>query len=106
MHDVATLVWVVLIVVGVVSSIASSARRHAATPVRRVQQAVPPTSRRPQPVTPSAPARPNDATAATARAPAPRSKRLFGTKRDAVRAIVVAEILGKPKALRGEDFPV
>jgi len=114
-RDVATLVWVVLIIVGVVSSMISSVRRQVRTMPQRARprsmapgqaglQAV--AVQAPPRATPPRPA-PTHAQKPQVQAPeAHRPRRFFGSKRDVVRAVIAAEVLGKPKALRGEDLPV
>ncbi|MBV9263152.1 MAG: hypothetical protein JO324_02450 [Candidatus Eremiobacteraeota bacterium] len=117
MRDVATLVWVVLIIVGVVSSMISSVRRQVrAMPRRPRSRSLPLRMAGPQPATiqaaPSVPIRPRPApppaqTAVALHVPeAARSRKLFGSKRDVVRAVISAEVFGKPRALRGEDLTV
>jgi hypothetical protein len=109
MRDVATLVWVVLIFVGVISSIISSIRKQThGAPSPRPQRAVP----RRAPLEPSVappprgPEPPKAAPPAPSLVPEPHRKRrpFFARKGDAVRAIVGAEVLGKPKALSDEPF--
>jgi hypothetical protein len=101
---------VVLIFVGVISSIISSIRKQVhGAPSPRPQRAIP----RRTPLEPSAapPQRgPEPQKAAPPPAPslAPEPHRMrhpfFARKGDAVRAVVGAEVLGKPKALSDEPF--
>ena len=125
MRDLGTLVWVILIVIGVVSSMISSVRKQAQAQ-RRPGPAAPPrypggVRVSPAPAVPPSPA-PAPAPAATqlrpvqaagsppplwprAEEPAARRKRLFGGKRELVKAVIAAEVLGKPRGLRDEQFP-
>lgn len=128
MRDVGSIVWVILVVVGVVSSIVSNARRQA----RGISRPAAPRSGAPAARLPAANAGPAPAAAAPPKpAPAstapPRAARVtrrepppepldvlhprvrkpmpawhpfFGDRRAMVRAVVAAEVLGKPLALR------
>ncbi|MEO6834511.1 MAG: hypothetical protein ABI231_01200 [Candidatus Tumulicola sp.] len=146
MRDIGAILWVLIVIVGVVSSIVSNARKQAAT--AQPPQKLPPQPSRPQPPQPSRPqppravtfgapaAAPVPAPAATAPAaplkarrvapqpkPAPATApdraeffpahetahpgrpprgRLFRDRRSLVRAVIAAEVLGKPHALRDE----
>jgi hypothetical protein len=117
MRDVATLVWVVLIIVGVVSSIISSVRKQVqSTSGPRLQRTV---GRRPQfwqppaaaqapapPPSASRPPRPKQAPVVPhfVAEPARHRPHFFGRKGDIVRAVIASEVLGKPKALTDEPF--
>lgn len=125
MRDLGTLVWVVLVFVGVVSSMVSTIRKQAqaqrpaagsAPPrePRRVRFVVPaPPTAAPQSVAPSpvAPAKPPPARPEPRPlvhpAEEPRAKRapFFAGKGQLVRAVIAAEVLGKPRGLRDEHFP-
>ena len=149
MHDVGTFVWVVLVVIGVVSSIVSNGRKRAATsappgsapprpvppyvvlpqamPPQRMPPGSPPPLSAPPPaagapaaaaaapaappartvrVRPPAPAAPRapatDHTLDVFRAPRRPGPRVFEGRGALVRAVIGAEILGKPVALRDE----
>jgi predicted lipid-binding transport protein (Tim44 family) len=123
MREVGTLVWVVLIIVGVVGSMVSSVRRQLraqqgqAPPARQYQRTVPAAQQsRPAPAPapqerPMAPARPQPARpAATApadghgggSAASAARRRLFPQENELVRAVIAAEVLGKPRALSDE----
>ncbi len=128
MRDVGVLVWVVLVIVGVVSSIISTVRKGVAVaPSGAAPRAASPravsrwTTAGPRPVLSSAappqppprlapppPRRappPGQLLAATHAAELPRGRRpLFVGKNELVRAVVAAEILGKPRALRDEHL--
>ena len=126
MHDVGTFVWVVLVVIGVVSSIVSNARRRGSvSPIRDAQpQAIrigrvsgqPAVGR---PVANAAPVSAPAAPVTKVRRPSPprvapqseqgleafhpvhrRAPRLFGGRGALARAVIAAEVLGKPLALR------
>jgi len=119
-RDVGAIVWVLLVVVGVVSSIVSNARKQnrgmsrPAPPVVRHPLAPPPP---PQPQSPAPPAAMAASRVARGRPePSPRQPeqlrtppqaakrplhRLFGGDRaSVVRAVIAAEVLGKPVGLR------
>jgi soluble lytic murein transglycosylase-like protein len=125
-REIGAVVWVLLLVIGVVGSMVSSIRRQrgasAAAPPRpnparipqsfasvqtvRVQPQAAPT-RVPQ-AAPAPPPRPA-AAARTVRPPAadlparkPAAAGRFGNRSDLVRAVIAAEVLGKPRALRDE----
>ncbi len=139
MHDVGTFVWVVLVVIGVVSSIVSNARKRAGPPAasqgappymvspqamppqRMPPGAPPPTVRAPPPAVgatppaaprrivpvrpPSPPAQPPPAADHTLDVFRPARRhgpRVFGGRGALVRAVIGAEVLGKPVALRDE----
>jgi len=124
-RDIGTLVWVVLVFIGVIGSMVSSVRkqvqaqqgpravRRPPSPQLAPPPPLPPVSAAP---VPQASARPHTAgsrarVASTLAAelvhPAPHAarRRLFAHKGDLVRGIIAAEVLGKPRALRDEDFP-
>lgn len=129
MRDVGILVWVGLLIVGVVGSMVSSLRRQAQ--VRPMPAKLPEWARQigatvPQAVPPPAPPAAPGPRAAPARAPSPkrtppppsvqepahhlleephkRAPRLFGSRRELVRAVIAAEVLGKPRAFSDEYF--
>jgi hypothetical protein len=140
MREIGLFIWVGILILGVVSSIAKSAKRQqqgaqqapgpATTPLvppgsspqqatlMRVmqaiaaQQGVPPAPPRPvrpaskpapPPPPPPSPRRPEPARhAAQPPATATRQRLLFGSQRDLVRAVIAAEVLGKPKAFNDE----
>jgi hypothetical protein len=123
MRDVATLVWVVLLVIGVVSSMVASARRRMnALPPRGAPPAPPgaPRAQGPQPqaqlrqelvaqmrqipVRPAAPTAPPTSPPPSVTARAPSRRRLFPGRQGLVGAVIAAEVLGKPRALRDEYF--
>jgi hypothetical protein len=123
MREVGTLVWVVLIIVGVVGSMVSSVRRQVraqqaqAPPARQYQRTGPPSQQsrsappgapqgrpvvppRPQPTRPVATTPQDGHGGSSAASAAPR--RLFPQKNELVRAVIAAEVLGKPRALSDE----
>ncbi len=134
MHDVGTFVWVVLVVIGVVSSIVSNARKRVGPPAGpAASQGTPPYVVSPQAMPPQRmpPGAPPPAVGAAppaaprrvvpARPPSPpapppaadhtldvfrpahrRGPRVFGGRGALVRAVIGAEVLGKPVALRDE----
>ncbi len=132
MREVGVIVWVVLLLVGVTSSIVSSIRKASAAqqrpglgpvapPPRQATvkelvaalqaqaqaQAAPPRPRAaPAPPQPRAAPAPQPAELPWPVAPVPRSSahRLFAGRGDAVRGIIAAEILGSPRGLRDEPF--
>ena len=126
MHDVGTFVWVVLVVIGVISSIVSNARRRVSVspalaaqpqPVRAGVVSAQATAVRPVPVSAPVPAPAVQATQVR-RPPPPRvapqpelgleafqaarrrAPRFFAGRGTLVRAVIAAELLGKPLALR------
>lgn len=131
MRDVGILVWVGFLVIGVIGSMVSSARRQAAAgaPGRRPQvppataaaaqqrlvQALqaraqaqvqaPASSPRPSQPRP-APPRPAPAPRSDPAAPPPghpaRRRSFFGSGPELVRAVIAAEVLGKPRGLNDE----
>ncbi len=124
MRDVGILVWVGLLIVGVVGSMISSLRKG--TRAQLQQQPLPPGQpgpsavlRRVLPQLPqsAAPApKPRPAVGAPSVPPRPvvehplphpgltARQRLFGERRSLVRAVIAAEVLGKPRALSDEYF--
>jgi hypothetical protein len=124
MRDVATLVWVVLLVIGVISSMVASVRRRmnalpprsapsapagvppaqAPQPQAQTRQQVVVQQMRQVPVRPTAPAAPPTSAPPSAGARAPSRRRLFPGRQGLVRAVIAAEVLGKPRALRDEYF--
>ena len=120
MREVGTLVWVVLVIIGVVGSMISSARRQAlsrrrepaATRPRSPASALFAQNVRPAPSVHPAPPKARPAPPRTEAKPAapiafearPRRRRLFEARGDLVRAIIAAEVLGKPRALSDEPF--
>lgn len=136
MRDIGIIVWVVLLLVGVIGSMISSARRQmqqASPPARRLsppQQAGPHASTVPplrQAVAPQRPAQPADQKQAAAERPVVRrapvapphdplpdhplitthvargskaTRRLFSSREGLMAAVIAAEVLGKPVALR------
>jgi hypothetical protein len=135
-RDIGAIVWVLVVVVGVISSIVSNARKQMAAskgaprpPARGVpspagQRTAAPVSVVPAAAAPAAVRQPSPSRAAPARrqpAPAPvpapadllfaherpqpparRLASMFGDRRSLVRAVIAAEVLGKPLALRDE----
>jgi hypothetical protein len=123
-RDIGAIVWVLLVIVGVVSSIVSNARKQMANsgvPPRDRPVSGPPLQATRRPATPvrqapAAPLRPQPAVARQTTVtperpdvlhglerahPGPRLiARLFHDRRSLVRAVVAAEVLGKPLALR------
>jgi hypothetical protein len=132
MRDIGILVWVALLIVGVVGSMTSRIRGLRQMQAQRAPQQTQapqrtPASQRTQPLTaqvaqpPATPVRPAQTRPARARQPAPppprvgldsaeavkpgaspAAKRLFGNRRDLVRAVIAAEVLGKPRAFGDE----
>jgi hypothetical protein len=136
MHDIGGLIWIVLVIIGVVTSISRSARRSVAQRTVTTYHTVP----APQRLAPAAEVRPevvaeleniirqSQATPRPAPAPAAppkpppaanlppppvrtmvsvparpsRAEKLFGDRSSVVRAVIAAEVLGKPLALRNE----
>jgi hypothetical protein len=119
MRDVGLVVWVALLFIGVVGSMISSLRRQAqARPQFRphdvsppiapsaqqrrqviVRTAPPAPERKPAPV--PAPVAP-PAAAVEHIQPARLRRRLFSDRREVVRAVIAAEVLGKPRGLSDE----
>lgn len=120
MRDFGALIWAAIVIAGVISSIVSSARKQNAARVQVFR--APPSSdvaRTPGPAVsrPRPPAAPTKATAApepswgllqtrdlaeTHKQATRTARSLFGRRAALVRAIVAAEVLGKPHALRDE----
>jgi hypothetical protein len=123
MRDVGILVWVGLLVIGVIGSMVSSARRQAAGGAQAPRPQVPPApgaaaqqrlvaALQARVVAPASVPRPPQARPAPPRpvsapraeppaAPAPHSA-FFGTGPELVRAVIAAEVLGKPRGLYDE----
>jgi hypothetical protein len=124
-RDLGTLVWVVLVFVGVVSSMVSTIRKQAQAPGSAGRPQPPRTlgalryaaplrpAAAPQPVVPPpVPPPPPTAARPEPRPPVhppdePRAKRaqFFAGKGQLVRAVIAAEVLGKPRGLNDEHFP-
>jgi hypothetical protein len=127
MRDVGILVWVVLLVIGVIGSMVSSARRQvaagaqaprpqrppapAATAQQRLAQALqarvqaPASSPRPpqpRPAPPRPVSAPHSEPPAVPPAHRARQRSFFGTRPELVRAVIAAEVLGKPRGLHDE----
>ena len=129
MRDVGILVWVVLLVVGVIGSMVSSLRKAQAQaqarpaqsrPQQVVQAGLPDWARQvvaamPQPSAakqrPTAPPPPPPPKPAAKLAPLPehaelphqsRRRHFFAGKSEIVRAVIAAEVLGKPRAFNDE----
>jgi hypothetical protein len=118
MRDIGALLWVAIVAIGVISSVVSNARRQAArTPVppRRFPQATVPPPPRPaarpaaayvdpdaRPVPQGAPPAPADVFAHPAERAHPRRPHRFAGRTALMHAVVAAEVLGKPRALRDE----
>ena len=121
MRDLGTLVWVVLVFVGVVSSMISTIRKQARAQRPAARPAPPGASLRfvVPPPSPAAPqvAPPPQVQAKPTLQPEPRppvhpaddarAKRgpFFAGKGQLARAVIAAEVLGKPRGLRDEHFP-
>ncbi len=115
MREIGTLVWVVLIIIGVVSSMISTIRKQAQaqgppgrpqpqrTPPRPQSRVAPPSPAVTQPAPPPPRAQPRPPVHAVEE---PRAKRkpLFAGKGSLVRAVIAAEVLGKPRGLGDEHF--
>jgi hypothetical protein len=131
MRDVGILVWVGFLVIGVIGSMVSSARRQAAAGAQgrrpqvspataaaaqqrlvqaltaRAQAHVQAPASSPRPAQPR-PAPPRPAPAPRSEpAPAPpahtaRQRSFFGSGPELVRAVIAAEVLGKPRGLNDE----
>lgn len=125
MRDVGTLVWVVLVFIGVVSSMVSTIRKKGeaqapgqarfttpparpTSPLAAPPQVAPPSSgprpRPPAPPAPTARIEPKAPSEHPATAPA-RKYGLFARKGELVRAVIAMEVLGKPRGLSDEHFP-
>jgi|SRR5580700_4699095 hypothetical protein len=127
MREIGVVIWVVLLIVGVIGSMTSSLRKQRqerATPRPRPRPPLPAALQRlamqaapaePAPATSSratpsraAPPSPSRAAGTTPHAPEPAAKperigrRLFGNRGDLVRAVIAAEVLGKPRGLSDE----
>ena len=120
MRDVGILVWVAFLIVGIVGSMVSSLRKQAqqaqqAQQAPRPAVAVPPewlppeSAARPQTVSKPwpaaampAPEAPHAETGARARH---GRHRLFAGRQAWVRAVIAAEVLGKPRGLSDEYSP-
>jgi len=123
-REIGILIWVGLLIIGVVGSMVSSLRRQpqavrepppgapASQPawlermVAQLRQEGTPVAPRP-PVPPPARKPPPPAPATDHPfPPAPRARlaRLFATRRDLVRGVIAAEVLGKPRAFGDETF--
>ncbi len=118
MHGIGTFIWVLLLAIGVISSIRSTARRQAAQPSgtqrggRRIAvpqpswwEQQPPEAAPPPPPPPVAPPKPPAAATpvvAVARAPQTHRARLFGNRHALVGAVIASEVLGKPRGLYPE----
>ncbi len=127
MRDLGTLVWVILVVIGVISSIVQNVRKAAAAqerlrrpplilepPVAPVSPAPPAPPAAPVPRAPAqlAPVRrtpapvPLAAVAEPLAVPSPPAhgtselRGMFGKKKNLVQAIVAAEVLGPPRGLQ------
>ncbi|MBV8529982.1 MAG: hypothetical protein JO104_01575 [Candidatus Eremiobacteraeota bacterium] len=107
MRDVGILVWVLFLIVGVVGSMVSSLRRAqqralASAVQRPASSAAPPAPAPPRRAAPAAP-RP---LAVAQEHPHPGQlttrRRLFANKPEIVRAVIAAEVLGKPRGLTDE----
>jgi hypothetical protein len=120
-RDVGIFVWVALLLVGVIGSMVSSVRRRLQAPGRPAGQrpavrppafqARPPASPGMAAPAPAASPRSRGAPAAPAREPEaheppPRAERrkLFTGKGALARAVIAAEVLGKPRAF-GDEYP-
>ena len=131
MRDVGILVWVGFLVIGVIGSMVSSARRQAAAGAQGRRPQVPPATAaaaqqrlvqalqaraQAQVQAPASSPRPSQPRPAPPRpAPAPRSepaaappahtarqRSFFGSGPELVRAVIAAEVLGKPRGLNDE----
>jgi hypothetical protein len=138
-RDIGGLIWIVLVIVGVITSIVQSSRRSVSQrtvqgyrvlvqqPQRVASPAQAPAEIRPEliaqleniirqsqpaarPAPPPSPPKPPPATpvaqpvraAASAPLRPARTQALFGDRSSLVRAVIAAEVLGKPLALRNE----
>jgi|SRR5580692_1796295 hypothetical protein len=127
MRDVGILVWVVFLVIGVIGSMVSSARRQVAagaqaprsqappavapTAQQRLAQAlqarvqapaVSPRAPQPRPAPPRPVSAPRGEPPAAPVAHQARQRSFFGSRPDLVRAVIAAEVLGKPRGLHDE----
>jgi hypothetical protein len=124
MRDIGILVWVGFLVIGVIGSMVSSARRQAAAGPQAQRPQVPPApaaaaqqrlvqalqaraqAQVPAPASSPRPAQPRPAPPRPAPpAPSPhraRQRSFFGTGPELVRAVIAAEVLGKPRGLNDE----
>ncbi|MFY9663906.1 MAG: hypothetical protein WAK19_05585 [Candidatus Cybelea sp.] len=132
MRDIGILIWVALLIVGVVGSMTSRIRSLRQAQGQRAPQPSPvprpmQTSQRTQPFSAqmARPAATPSRTASTRPVPARQpaaapsrvgpdpaqaahpgtrtaARRLFGDRRDLVRAVIAAEVLGKPRAFSDE----
>ncbi len=115
MRDIGILIWVALLIVGVVGSMTSRIRSQRQMQAQRVPQRSqaqqpPPTPARPVPTRPTPARQPapplprvgSETAQAVKSAATPAAKRLFGNRRDLVRAVIAAEVLGKPRAFGDE----
>ena len=122
MRDVGVLVWVTFLIVGVIGSMVSSLRksqtqrRSQPVPPQWVQRftaavappAAPPARPAPAKPAPAPPPKPAAASAPEHPLPWPERRavrRLFAGKSDLVRAVIAAEVLGKPRGLSDEYLP-
>lgn len=138
MRDVGLFVWVVLLIVGVIGSIAKSARRqmqagggpappqppapgrviaqvkipgqidridrqNVIAQLQRVIESAKQPAPQPQPAPPPKPPPPPPPVRVEEPRPAPR-RGLFGGRPEIVRAVIAAEVLGKPRAFGDESF--
>jgi hypothetical protein len=120
-HDVGIIVWAAIVVIGMVASIVSTARKAAASAPRPGIQQRPPAAQRPvaapqwppQASQRTPPPAPRAAAQAASRAQPPASeygfpmpsrpgRTIFGDAAGLRRAVIAAEVLGKPLALRDE----
>ena len=122
MRDVGIIIWVIFLIVGVVGSMVSKVRRlgdaqTAPQPGRRPSRPVVRLSP-PQPASPVSPPAPGPRAQVRKPAPQPAAThlpgqeavpktklRLFATGSQLVRAVIAAEVLGKPRGLGDEYFP-
>ena len=128
MREIGVVIWVVLLIVGVIGSMTSTLRKQRqAQATQRPARPRPPLPVALQRLAPQAalaepagaapsrampsravPPSPSRAAAAASHAPEPAAKperigrRLFGNRGDLVRAVIAAEVLGKPRGLSDE----
>jgi hypothetical protein len=119
MRDVGTLVWVVLVIIGVVGSMISSIRKQvqgqtaAQSRFRPMPAQMLPTSpqgtspprQAPQPLQPQVVKRAPPAPPPAFPVPRPVRRRFFAHKDQLIRGVIAAELLGKPRGLSDEPFP-